>query len=73
MIKKSSKIYLSTILLLSLTACSTNGDSFGYTAPPTNNDMYSNEAGNLTQPGGVIAAVDAEDASPNDSFVTLRE
>jgi hypothetical protein len=73
MIKRSFKIYSSAILLLSLAACSTNGDSFGYTAPPTNNDMYSNEAGNLTQPGGVIAEVDAEQASPNDSFVTLRE
>ena len=71
--KNKLKIYLPVAILFSLASCTTNGDSIGYTAEPTNRDMYSNEAGNLNQPGGVIASVDSEQASPNDSFVTLRE
>ena len=71
-----------TILAITITATtglisctSYQGDSFGYTTPPpTEQNMDSNEAGTLQQPGGVVAGIDSEDGNPNDnSDLTIRE
>lgn len=64
------------IFFSGLISCTTSqGDSFGYTTPPpTEQDMYSNEAGPLQQPGGVVAAIESEDGNPSDnSDLTIRE
>jgi hypothetical protein len=72
------KIILITIVIAftGLISCTNSqGDSFGYTAPPpTQQDMDSNEAGPLQQPGGVVAGIENEDGNTNDnSDITIRE
>jgi len=72
------KIYILSIAiaLTTLTSCTNSqGDSFGYTTPPpTQQDMDSNEAGMLQQPGGVVAGIESEDGNLNDdSDLTIRE
>ena len=72
------KIIVLTIAIAftGLISCSTSqGDSFGYTTPPpTEQDMDSNEAGDLEQPGGVIAGIESEDGNLSDgSDLTIRE
>lgn len=50
------------------------GDTIGYSEPTNHKDMYSNEAGWLTQPGGVAAQIEAEQGNNSDnSFFTIRE
>ncbi|WP_234385007.1 hypothetical protein [Allofrancisella guangzhouensis] len=46
----------------------------GYVSPPpTQRDMYSNEAGPLQQPGGVAAEIESEQGNPSDdSDLTIR-
>ena len=64
------------ITLTGLISCTTSQeDSFGYTTPPpSQQDMASNEAGPLQQPGGVIAGIEREDGNPNyNSDFTIRE
>ncbi len=64
------------IILTGLISCTNSqGDSFGYTTPhPIDHDMYSEEAGNLQEPGGVVTAIESENGDSDDnSDLTIRE
>ena len=73
--KKLTLITIAIIFTGLVSCTNSQGDSFGYTTPPpTEQDMDSEEAGPLQQPGGVIAAIESEDGNPNDnSDLTIRE
>ncbi|MFT4694025.1 MAG: hypothetical protein ACI8TE_000924 [Francisella sp.] len=73
---KKTILIIAAFAFTTLASCTTSqGDSFGYTTPPpTQQDMDSNEAGALQQPGGVVAGIESEDGNPNDnSDFTIRE
>ncbi|MBK2027061.1 hypothetical protein IB642_05895 [Allofrancisella guangzhouensis] len=74
-IKKSKKSIIFCLFTFILISCSNSqGDSLGYVSPPpTQRDMYSNEAGPLQQPGGVAAEIESEQGNPSDdSDLTIR-
>ena len=69
---KNKALILAT-LALGISACSTQQDTLGYVEPPAGKARYSNEPSNLNQTGGILTSVDAEQASPSDALITLRE
>ncbi|KEI34763.1 hypothetical protein FRA_48c14380 [Francisella sp. W12-1067] len=74
-IKKPYRSLIFCLVSFALISCSNSqGDSFGYaSSPPTQRDMYSNEAGPLQQPGGVAAEIESEQGNPMDnSDFTVR-
>lgn len=68
MLKKIIPVII-TVIFAALVSCSNSqDDSFGYTSPPpTQQDMYSNEAGDLQQAGGVAAGIESEEGNSDDS------
>lgn len=68
-------LVLLAISATALISCTGSQDSFGYVSPPpTQQDMYSNESGDLQQGGGVVAEIRSEQGNPADNSVfTLKE
>lgn len=75
MMQKTTLVILAIIATVLISCSNSQGDSFGYVAPPpTQIEQFSNEAGPLQQPGGVSAEIEAEQGNPtDDGAFTIRE
>ncbi|AIT09347.1 hypothetical protein LO80_04765 [Candidatus Francisella endociliophora] len=73
--KKLALLILAVFITALISCTNSQGDSFGYVAPPpSEQDLDSNEAGPLQQPGGVAAEIEAEQGNPShDDAFTIRE